>query len=159
MNYEIVTLEEKTVIGFSARTSNDSPDMGAVIGGLWQKLYFPENISRITDRTNEKALGIYTDYSSDEKGGYTVMAGCEVNSGTGIGVLSSAGFDTLKIPAGKYAKFIVKGNMITAVREFWQELWNMKLDRSFVYDFEEYQNADPENAEIHIYIGLKGVRV
>lgn len=45
--------------------------------------------------------------------------------------------------------------MITAVAQFWQELWKMDLPRSFVCDFEEYQNADPENAEIHIYIGLK----
>lgn len=45
--------------------------------------------------------------------------------------------------------------MITAVSEFWQKLWNLNLDRSFICDFEEYQNADLENAEIHIYIGLK----
>ena len=32
MNYEIVTLEEKTVAGISARTNNGSPDMGAVTG-------------------------------------------------------------------------------------------------------------------------------
>lgn len=156
MNYKTVTLEEKTVVGFSARTSNDSPDMGAVIGGLWQKLYYPENITRISGRTNDKALGIYTDYSSDEKGGYTVITGCEVNSDTDIAALSSEGFEIRKVPKGKYAEFIVKGNMITAVRKFWQELWNMNLDRSYVCDFEEYQNADPENAEIHIYIGLNG---
>ena len=45
--------------------------------------------------------------------------------------------------------------MLTAVREFWRELWNMDLNRAFVCDFEEYQNADPENAEIHMYISLK----
>ncbi len=60
-----------------------------------------------------------------------------------------------RIPAGQYAKFVVKGNMLTAVREFWRELWNMDLNRAFVCDFEEYQNADPENAEIHMYISLK----
>ena len=60
------------------------------------------------------------------------------------------------LPAGKYAKFIVRGNMVTAVGEFWQKLWEMKLDRTYVFDFEEYQNADPENCEIHIYIGIRG---
>jgi len=60
-----------------------------------------------------------------------------------------------KIPAGSYAKFIVKGNVVTAVAEFWQELWKMDLNRAFVCDFEEYQNGDCENAEIHLYIGLK----
>lgn len=150
MEHEIVFLEEKNVAGFSARTNNSSPEMGTVIGGLWQKLYLPENFSEITDRKNEKALGIYTDYSSDEQGDYTVMAAFEVKSDA-----PQAGFELRKIPAGRYAKFIVKGNMHSAVRDFWEKLWGMGLERSFVCDFEEYQNADPENAEIHIYIGLK----
>ena len=37
MEYEIVNLEEKIAVGLSARTSNASPDMGAVIGGLWNQ--------------------------------------------------------------------------------------------------------------------------
>jgi len=150
MDYEIVFLEEKNVAGFSARINNSSPEMGTVIGGLWQKLYLPENCSAIKERANEKALGIYTDYSSDERGDYTVMTAFEVKSDA-----EQAGFEMRKIPAGKYAKFVVKGNMLTAVQEFWQKLWGMELERSFVCDFEEYQNADPENAEIHMYIGVK----
>ena len=59
------------------------------------------------------------------------------------------------IPAGNYAKFVVKGHMQKAVAEFWQKLWMMDLPRAFTYDFEEYQNSDMEHAEIHIYISLK----
>ena len=59
------------------------------------------------------------------------------------------------IPAGRYAKFIVKGDMHQAVAGFWQQLWEMDLPRSFVCDFEEYQNSSMDEAEIHIYIGLK----
>lgn len=150
MNYEIVSLEEKIVAGFSARTSNTSPDMGNVIGGLWQKLYSPDGCFNLKNRTNDKALGIYTDYANDEKSDYTVVAACEISSED-----VPDNFEIRKIPAGKYAKFIVRGNMLTAVQQFWTELWQMNLERSFVCDFEEYQNADPENAEIHIYIGLK----
>ena len=78
------------------------------------------------------------------------MVACEVN-----GADVPERFSVRKIPAGTYAKFIVKGHMVTAVQQFWQELWQMKLNRSYVCDFEEYQNADFENAEIHIYIGLQ----
>ena len=39
MNYEIVEMEEKTVIGIATVTNNASPDMGSKIGQLWQKLY------------------------------------------------------------------------------------------------------------------------
>lgn len=153
MNYEIVNLKKKTIAGFSARTNNSSPDMGKVIGGLWQKLYSPEIFPKIKNRVNEKALGIYTDYADDEKSDYTAAAMFEISGDSSADL--PEGVEIRKIPAGKYAKFIIKGNQITAVQEFWQELWSMDLNRAFVCDFEEYQNSDPENTEIHIYIGLK----
>ena len=34
MKHEVITLEEKVVAGIEARTNNDSPDMGMVIGEL-----------------------------------------------------------------------------------------------------------------------------
>lgn len=151
MDYEIITLKEKTMAGLSARTNNSSPDMGQVIGGLWQKFYSPEFYPMIGNKASDKACGIYTDYAADEKGDYTVFVAYEVTDTAKL----PEGAEVRKIPAGKYAKFIVKGNQVTAVQEFWQELWKMDLNRAFVCDFEEYQNSDPENAEIHIYIGLK----
>ena len=151
MNYEIVTLDEKTIVGFSARTNNSSPEMSSVIGGLWKKLYSESNLATITDRTNDKAVGVYTDYAANEKGDYTVIAAFEVSDSQN----APKDMAVYKIPSGKYAKFVVRGNMVTAVSDFWQELWKMNLERTFICDFEEYQNADFENAEIHIYIGIR----
>ena len=45
--------------------------------------------------------------------------------------------------------------MYTAVENAWQKIWQMNLPRTFVCDFEEYQNCDMNNAEIHIYIGIE----
>ena len=150
MNYEIVNVEARTVAGVSAVTNNFAPDMGAVIGGLWEKFYGGV-YAGVPDKVNDKALEIYTDYVNDEKSDYRVMVACETNSsGNGL-----EGLDVRTIPAGRYAKFIVRGNMITAVADFWQQLWTMDLPRAYACDFEEYQNGDMENAEIHIYIGLK----
>lgn len=78
------------------------------------------------------------------------MAACEITASE-----VPQGAVTRTIPAGKYAKFIVTGNVQKAVAEFWVQLWQMELPRAFVCDFEEYQNEEMENAEIHIYIGLK----
>ena len=39
MKYEIVQLNEKLVVGLCARTNNQAPDMGQVIGGLWTRFY------------------------------------------------------------------------------------------------------------------------
>ena len=151
MQYEIVILEEKTVVGVTAKTNNKAPDMGMVIGGLWQQFYQSDIYSKIPGKLNEKALGIYTDYEDAEKGDYHVVVACETNGAKELPPQTIM----RTIPAGKYAKFIVKGHMQKAVAEFWGKLWEMDLPRSFVCDFEEYQNAEVEQAEIHIYIGIK----
>lgn len=156
MNYEIVTLQEKNVAVLTARTNNSSPEMGNIIGGLWQKFYSAEIFPKLTNRTNAYALGMYTEYSSDENGDYTAAVGCEV---TGKPSLPSE-MKIIKIPAGKYAEFSITGEMDTneqlaSLQGLWQELWGMDLDRAYVCDFEEYRSADPKFADIHVYIGLK----
>ncbi len=151
MKYEIVNLEERTVVGISTRTNNSSPDMEKVIGGLWSDFFQKGIYEKIENKTNYKALGLYFNYENEENADYTALVGCQVNKAENL--LQN----TVKtvIPKGKYAKFTVKGNMQKAVSEFWQELWKMDIPRSYVCDFEEYQNSDFENAEIHIYIGIK----
>lgn len=150
MEYEIVNLEAKTVVGVAARTNNNAPDMGKIIGGLWTQFYQNGIYAAIQNKKNEKALGIYTEYAGREMDDYTVEVACEVTGAKDV----PEGTRTLEIPAGKYAKFIVHGNMMQAVADFWAELWKMDLNRSFACDFEEYQDCEEENATIHIYIGL-----
>lgn len=151
MNYEIVELTEKTVVGLTARTNNAAPDMGAVIGGLWNRFFGDGVYMAIDQKVNDKTMGIYTDYTGNENDDYSVVVACEVNTADTV----PNGAVVKKIPAGRYAKFEVTGHQQAAVAEFWQQLWAMKLPRAYVCDFEEYQNCDPENALIHIYIGLK----
>ncbi len=149
MNYEIVTLEEKLIAGISARTSNHDPNMGAVIGQLWNRFFCEGIYASIPQKANEKALGLYTDYAKDETGEYTAVVACEV-----LSAADSDAFMTRKIPAGRYAKFVAKGDMRKAVADAWQEIWKLDLPRKFDCDFEEYQDDSMDNAEIHIYISL-----
>lgn len=181
MNYEIVNLEEKRVVGLAARTNNQSPEMGAVIGGLWEKFYGEGVYAQIENKTSDKALGIYTDYAGGAMDdydilsskqselqdriyaetpqpmagrslSYTIMVACEAAES------KTMPKDTIvkTIPAGRYAKFVVKGDMHTAVANCWMEIWSMDLPRTFVSDFEEYQDDCMDgDAEIHIYVGLK----
>ena len=159
MDYEVVYLEEKKVAGLSARTNNQAPDMGTVIGGLWENFY-TSAYDKIRQKTNDKSLGIYTDYAGSEKDDYTILVGCEVESFPDYSITKTENQEEekpltfLTIPAGKYAKFIVHGDVHLAVAKFWVQLWKMDLPRSFTCDFEEYQNSSMEGAEIHIYISL-----
>ena len=108
MKYEIVTLEEKIAVGISARTNNLSPDMGAVIGGLWNRFYNEGIYASIPKKTNEKALGIYTDFTADEKADYTTVVACETSEEPPQEMHSQ--YTVCRIPAGRYARFIVHGS-------------------------------------------------
>ena len=143
MNYEIVELKEKTIVGFAARTGNEDPQMGAIIGDLWKQLYTPENTEKIQNRVNAYAIGLYSDY---DKEGYQVTVGFEVSDAE-----SGNGFAVKNIPAGRYAKFSVHGDMIEAVANSWKEIWETPLDRTFTGDFEEYLSQE----DIDIYIAIK----
>jgi predicted transcriptional regulator YdeE len=145
MNYEIVNLEQKTLVGVSAITSNTDPKMGEVISGLWEKLYQGGVIAAIKNKINDYAIGLYSDYAGDQ---YCVTAGNEVSKPENVELIVKI------IPSGKYAKFSVHGHMVKAVAEAWSEIWKMDLNRSFTGDFEEYLNSDWENADIDIYIAL-----
>jgi len=146
MNYEIVQLGQKTIAGVSAITGNNDPRLSEIIGGLWGQLYQEGISGRITNKINDCAIGLYSDYVEDN---YCVTVGHEVSAPANDEL-------TIKvIPAGNYAKFSVRGHIERAVVEAWNEIWKMDLDRSFTGDFEEYLNGDREEAIIDIYIALK----
>lgn len=146
MNYEIVNLKEKIIVGVSTETSNEDPHMGEKIGKLWVELYQDGINEKIKNKVNDYAIGLYSDYTENS---YTVTAGNEVIRS------ENDEFITKVIPAGRYAKFSVHGLMDKEVAKAWGEIWSMDLDRSFTGDFEEYLNSDFENADIDIYIALK----
>lgn len=153
MNYEIVTLQEKVVAGISARTNNHAPDMGQVIGGLWKRFYQGGIYESILDKADEKAVGLYTDYDGGADEDYTTMVCCAVKQEP-----KHPEYEIRRIPAGPYAKFVISCNMDRAVADVaraWQEIWKLDLPRTFLCDFEEYQDGNVEHTEIHIYIGLK----
>lgn len=146
MNYEIVTMEEKTVVGVSGVTSNSDPGMGEMISGLWDQLYQGGVHETINNKVNDHAIGLYSDYKDDQ---FCVTAGNEVSRA------ENEELTVKTIPAGTYAKFSVHGHMVTAVAMAWEKIWKMDLNRSFTGDFEEYLNSDWEEADIDIYIALK----
>jgi len=151
MDYELVQLTETQVAGLKIRTSNTDPQMGEKIGTTWQRFYGDGIEASLAGRKNEKCIGLYSNYENGAAGDYDVMVGCEVAAA----VSQPEQVETKTIAAGKYAKFIVKGDVQQAVGDFWMKLWGMDLDRKFSSDFEEYQpGEDMQNAEIHIYISL-----
>jgi predicted transcriptional regulator YdeE len=153
MDYEVVELEQKQVVGLKIRTSNTDENMGRDIGKTWTDFYSKGIYAAIANKVNGNTIGLYTNYEKDFTGEYDMLVCCEVSADA----LLPEGVVTEVIPTGKYAKFIVKGDVQKAVYEFWNELWHMNLNRAYTSDFEEYQatSEDTRNAEIHIYISLR----
>ena len=152
MKYEIVELEERIIEGIKIKTTNKAGKSVEDIGRTWQKLFEEGIYDKIKNKVNNKTIGLYTEYEGDYTKPYIFIAGAEVSQ--------KAQFDqqivNKVIPKGKYAKFIIIGNVQSSVGQAWQEIWNMNLKRKYNCDFEEYQNnsEDMQKQEIHIYIGI-----
>lgn len=153
MNYEIIELEEKLVEGVEVTTTNQNGKAMQDIAKTWQKLFSEGGYETIANKVNTKTIGLYTDYTSDYMGEYRFVAGAEVEKKS-----SNLQEKVVKtIPKGKYAKFVIIGDVQKSVGELWSNIWQMKLDRKYTCDFEEYQNNtnDMQQQEIHVYIALK----
>ncbi|MCT4604913.1 MAG: GyrI-like domain-containing protein [Marinisporobacter sp.] len=153
MKYEMVTLNKKIVVGIMKQTTNEGGQCVQDIGEVWQKFITTGIHEKIVGKVNHKAIGLYTDYQGDCTKPYDFVACCEVINDR----MLDASLIKKIIPKGKYAKFVINGDVKEAVGQFWTKLWQMNLDRAYTCDFEEYQNnsQDMKNQEIHIYISLK----
>ena len=153
MKYEIVELEEKVAQGIKMKTTNQDGKAMQDIGMTWQKLFANGIYEKIPNKVNIKTIGLYTEYEGDYTKPYTFIAGAEVSREVQIG----EELESIIIPKGKYAKFIITGDVQNSVGQAWQEIWNMDLKRKYTCDFEEYQNnsEDMQKQEIHIYIALQ----
>ncbi len=146
MHYDIVNLKEMTIVGLSTITSNEDPEMSQKIAQIWSNFCYDGVYGTVNNKANAYTIGLYSDYMNES---YTVTVGCEVTK------VENPDLVVKSIPAGRYAKFSIRGNMQTAVGEAWEQIWKMDLDRSYTGDFEEYLSTNWDDADINIYIALK----
>ena len=157
MKYEIVEIKEKTLVGLKARIKEEKTAHDT-IWNLWKDLYSEKGVKNVKDRKNGNLMGVYYNYSNENGFEYDCLTGCEVKNK--IDEIPED-MTRLEIPEGKYAKFVIFGDPVKAVGEFWYKFWEEfgkeKSDiRNYTYDFEEYiAGNDYENMEIHIYISIK----
>ncbi len=149
---EKIHLDEKRIIGFTAETSNSSPDMQQVINRLWQRLFAENAAEKIEGKLSLNPIGLYSDYAfssgnTDARNlRYDVTAGFETDFNAAVPV----GMAEKLIPAGEYAVFSAVGGA-EAAAALWQEIWNTPLDRRYSGDFELYCG---ENGTVKIFIAL-----
>lgn len=147
-------LESFNVIGISIRTTNENNQSVQDILGLWNTFLKEGIIDKIPNKISTEIFSIYTDYQGDYIAPYTTILGCKVSSLDSV----PEGMVGKKIPAGKYVKKLVKGNLNEGVVfAEWEKIWNSDLDRAYTADFEVYgqKASNPEKAEIDIFVAVK----
>lgn len=148
MQYEIVTLTEKTVEGLLIKTENTDGKAIADIGQLWNEFYAKGKNDLIKNRIEDIALGVYTDYEGDFTQPFSYMAGYAIHS------CSDSLLYTKKIEAGTYLKFTAEGDLQETVGRIWQAVWELPVRRAYKSDFEEYILHEGQPPRINIYIGI-----
>ncbi len=149
MEYEIVNVEEKNVEGILIHTQNADGKAMTDMAALWQDFFGQGKAGLVRGRVNENFIGLYTDYEGDFTKPYAYLAGSETSGS------EQAAFTVRKIVAGKYAKFVAKGDLEKEVGTIWSTVWSLPLKRSYQSDFEEYIGSDGVTGEIHVYIGIE----
>ena len=147
MQYEVVNLDERMVVGDKTRTSNTDPACSDIIAALWETyMRSPLWQQFLQSGQNAPCYGLYTNYSEDGNS-YDAAVGCAC-------VDHPADLTEIRIPAGKYAKFHFHGDVRAIPYNAWSEIWKMTLPRAFGVDFEAYTNFADGAADIDIYVGL-----
>lgn len=157
----LVRLEEFTIAGISARTTNARELSGSgVISGLWNR-YFSENIAKqlAQHSLSQKIYSVYAEYENGAIGEYTSLIGNRVADKSAI---ASPSITTITLPAAQYAVFTSRrGPLSEVVAEAWQFIWswsmNSELSRTFTGDFEHYDEraSNPNDAIVEIYVAVE----
>ena len=147
---EIFNVEEKTISGFSIRTSNakEFNSATAQIGKLFQR--FDKSVA-VDYKGGAREFSVYFNYESDVSGEYSVLMGADKI------VSSSEELASITIPAGKYLKFSANGDIPKIVIDTWSQIWkyfsspDVPHQRAYTIDFEQYKSQ----LEVEIYIAIK----
>ncbi len=158
---KIVHEEAFSIIGIEARTSGEQEMYGdGLVAGLWQKFYQEHILEKIPNKADQNIYAVYTDYSRDRMGGYTVVIGARVKDKTQApeGMLLKA------VPAGQYAVLTSeKGPAATVIPAAWQRVWALEDKdelggkRAYRADYEVYGSVavDPQSVQADLYVGLR----
>ncbi|GAB2663177.1 GyrI-like domain-containing protein [Flavihumibacter cheonanensis] len=149
-----INISSMKVIGITVRTSNAAGASGTDIPELWNRFLSEAILLKIPNRINDTIYCVYTYYEGDHTKPYTTLLGCQVTELDTI----PHGMTGIEIPKGIYEQVSVTGNLMNGiVFEAWMDIWQRPLNRTYIADFEVYDEkaADMTNAEVNIFVGVQ----
>jgi predicted transcriptional regulator YdeE len=158
---KVVHQDEFSIVGIEVRTSGEREMSGdGLISGLWQKFNQEHVLEKIPNKADKSIYAVYTDYSRDRMGEYTVVIGAKVKEKT----QAPDGMVLRTIPAGQYVVLTSeKGPADAVIPAAWQRVWALEDKdqlggkRAYKTDFELYAAGatDPQNTQAELYVGLR----
>jgi predicted transcriptional regulator YdeE len=150
-----------SIAGIEVRTSNAKEATSeGVIGKEWQKFFQEGVLEKIPNKLDGNIYAVYSDYTSDHNGEYSLTIGAKVAEGSSV----PPGLVLKTVPAGNYAILTSdKGPVAKVVTAAWRRVWGLEQKKSlggtraYKADFELYDRraANPEDSQVDIYLGLK----
>ena len=151
-----------SVVGIEAssnRAKEEGPD--AIVGKLWQQFTRQNLIDKIPGRTGQSIIAVYTDFSDDGHGEFTLILGAQVRPVPNPVIPD--GMVVKTVPAGRYAVFTTpRGPAAKVIPETWKQIVDYFASpahgqRAFDADYEVYDqgSVDLNNVQVDIYVGLK----
>ena len=146
-----INMGKINIIGIN--TTADNFENLMKVHELWDDFFRNNIYEKITSKVDNKIYAVYTDFESNEKGKYNFILGCMVKDISFI----PDGMILKEIKPSNYSVFKEKGNVKLKLPEMWQRIWNTKLNRKFIADFEIYnmENIMFDKADIEILIGIE----
>ena len=147
-----VRLNEFKLIGLKleGKTTNNGGQSSKDCGNLWQKFENGNFAEQIPGKISKEIYAVYFAYEGDHTEPFSYFIGCKVKPDTE----PPEGMYSLIIPGQNYAKVTAKGEMPGCISRSWESIWNSKIERSYKYDFEVYDERSEvrSNAEVDIFV-------
>ncbi len=151
---EIELSEDVVVIGIALRTS--AATAMADIPGFWGRFMREDVAARLPRRGDDASTyAVYCDYESDASGPYTMVLGVAAPDGAPV----PDGMRRVRLPRGRYARFVAEGDPAQVVWRTWAEVnerWEGRTRRRYIADCERYASEGPAPGQVRVEI-LVGV--
>lgn len=137
-------------LGLNKKTTNQGGQSVIDCGNLWQKFETEGFAEKIIGKLGNEVYAVYFDYEGEDNTSFSYFIGCKVNLDSEL----PRDMESLFIPSLNYYKTTAKGKMTGCITEAWKKIWNSKIDRTYKFDFEVYdeRSKDWTNAEVDIYV-------
>ncbi|MFT3701310.1 MAG: GyrI-like domain-containing protein [Agriterribacter sp.] len=152
---EKIQVNEFIIAGLSLKTATTNTNGQSALDcqHLWETFKNAGYAENIPDKLGDEIYGVYYKYDGDSSKPFFYFVGVRINPGANI----NHPISTLRVPGGTYLKMTSKGKMPGCVTDTWKAIWKENYPRTYVVDFEVYdeRSSNWNDAEVDVYLSIR----